>query len=61
MGLDNLDRVIDIIRKASSHASAAANLKGGNFFDLLNLLLYNAFVILQLCARAQSQYSPENE
>ncbi|XP_022864165.1 DNA gyrase subunit A, chloroplastic/mitochondrial [Olea europaea var. sylvestris] len=28
VGLDNLDRVIDIIRKASSHASAAANLKG---------------------------------
>ncbi|KAL2478179.1 putative DNA gyrase subunit A [Forsythia ovata] len=27
VGLDNLDRVIDIIRKASSHASATANLK----------------------------------
>lgn len=36
MGLDNLDRVIDIIRRASSHAGAAAELMKGN------LLLYDA-------------------
>lgn len=28
-GLDNLDSIIDIIRKASNHASAAANLRKG--------------------------------
>ncbi|KAK6163120.1 hypothetical protein DH2020_002961 [Rehmannia glutinosa] len=33
IGLDNLDRVIDVIRKASSHVLAATNLREGNLTD----------------------------
>ena len=31
MGLDNLDRVVDIIRKASSNAIASSGLRNGKF------------------------------
>jgi hypothetical protein len=42
-GLDNLDRVVDIIRKASSNAIASADLRNGKF-----PLLFICILLMQL-------------
>lgn len=40
VGLDNMDDVIKLIKKASSHSSAAAALQSGELYFTLYVLLY---------------------
>lgn len=44
MGLDNLDAVIDIIRKASSNSMASTNLRKGIASHCSNFFIIDAFV-----------------
>lgn len=48
MGLDNLDELIEIVRKASSNSVAAAELMKGTFLLILSLVSYLSLSLPQI-------------
>ncbi|KAH6794279.1 DNA GYRASE A [Perilla frutescens var. hirtella] len=56
-GLDNLDSVIDIIRKASNHAMAATNLRKGKLIFKLLIVITIASFIMEVKMNITEEYN----